>query len=129
VAQPVDARAAKVLIVDDSVDAAEMLAAFVAMKGATPYLAHDGAAAVKMAADVQPDVILLDIGMPGIDGYEACRQLRADPRSAGAFIIALTGWGQDQDKRRAKECGFDEHLTKPADLDVVEQLLLEAMQR
>jgi CheY-like chemotaxis protein len=104
-----------------------MLATFVTMKGGTAYLAHDGAQAVKLAADLQPDVILLDIGMPMMDGYEACRELRANPRSARAFIVALTGWGQDQDKARAKQSGFDAHLTKPADLDVVEQMLANAL--
>jgi two-component system, sensor histidine kinase len=118
-----DARAARVLIADDNVDAAEMLAVFVGMKGATAYTAHDGAAAVRIGAEVQPDVILLDIGMPGMDGYEACRQLRANPQSAGAFIVALTGWGQEQDIRRAEDAGFDAHLTKPADLDAVEKML------
>jgi CheY-like chemotaxis protein len=119
-------RPTRVLIADDNVDAAEMLSMFVSMKGATAYTAYDGLAAVRIGLDVQPDVILLDIGMPGIDGYEACRQLRADPRSAGAFIVALTGWGQEQDIKRAEEAGFDAHLTKPADLDALEQLLAQA---
>jgi PAS domain S-box-containing protein len=120
---------ARVLIADDNVDAAEMLATFVGMKGATPFVAHDGAAAVKIGSEVRPQLILLDIGMPGMDGYEACRQLRAHPNSSGAFIVALTGWGQDQDKERAQQSGFDAHLTKPADLDVVEEMLLKVSSR
>jgi PAS domain S-box-containing protein len=121
-------RGGSVVIADDNVDAAEMLAAFVSIKGWTPHVAHDGAAAVRLGVEVRPTVILLDIGMPGVDGYEACRQLRANPNSARAFIVALTGWGQDQDKERARQSGFDAHLTKPADLDIVEQLLARAAQ-
>ncbi len=119
----------RVLIADDDVDAAEMLAAFVTTQGRTAYLAHDGAMAVRMGADLQPDVILLDISMPGMNGYETCRQLRANPRSAGAFIVALTGWGLDQDKQHAKQSGFDAHLTKPADLELLATMLAEAAGR
>ena len=124
-AAPATTPATRVLIADDNVDAAEMLAAFVGIKGATAYIANDGAEAVRIGADVRPDLILLDIGMPGMDGYEACRQLRASPFSSGAFIVALTGWGQDQDKQRARQSGFDAHLTKPADLDVVAKMLAQ----
>jgi CheY-like chemotaxis protein len=119
----------RVLIADDDLAAAEMLAAFVTSKGGTVYLAHDGAMALRMGADLQPDVILLDISMPGMNGYETCRQLRANPRSSGAFIVALTGWGQDQDKQHAMKSGFDAHLTKPADLEVLATLLTEASER
>ena len=106
-----------------------MLAAFVTGRGDTAYLANDGAMAVRMGADLQPDVILLDISMPGMNGYETCRQLRANPRSARAFIVALTGWGQDQDKQHAMKSGFDAHLTKPADLELLAQLLADASER
>jgi len=119
----------RVLIADDDAAAAEMLAAFVTAKGDTAYLAHDGAMALRMGVDLQPDVILLDISMPGMNGYETCRQLRANPRSAGAFIVALTGWGQDQDKLHAMQSGFDAHLTKPADLELLAKLLAEASER
>ena len=120
---------ARVLIADDDAAAAEMLAAFVTTRGDAAYLAHDGAMAVRMGADLQPDVILLDISMPGMNGYETCRQLRANPRSSGAFIVALTGWGQEQDKLHAMRSGFDAHLTKPADLELLEKLLAEASAR
>jgi CheY-like chemotaxis protein len=106
-----------------------MLAAFVEMKGWTPHVAHDGATAVRLAAEVRPTVILLDIGMPGMDGYQACRQIRAQAQLAATFIVALTGWGQDQDKERAKQSGFDAHLTKPADLSVLEKLLADVAAR
>jgi CheY-like chemotaxis protein len=115
--------AVTVLIADDNIDSAEMLSTFVGLKGATAHIAHDGAEAVRLGAAIRPDLILLDIGMPGMDGYEACRQLRANPESAGAYIVALTGWGQDQDKQRARDSGFDAHLTKPADLTAVEKML------
>ena len=120
---------ARVLIADDNIDAAEMLATFVGMKGATAYLAHDGAAAVRIGGEIAPDLVLLDIGMPGMDGYEACRRLRETPNAAAALIVALTGWGQDQDKERARLSGFDAHLTKPADLDIVEKMLERAVAR
>ena len=120
---------ARVLIADDDVAAATMLSDFVTTLGATVYLAHDGAMALRMGADLQPDIILLDISMPGMNGYETCRQLRANPRSAGAYIVALTGWGQDQDKERAMKSGFDTHLTKPADLEMLAKLLAEASAR
>jgi PAS domain S-box-containing protein len=126
---PVATRGGDVLIADDNVDAAEMLAAFVEMKGWTPHVAHDGATAVRLAAEVRPTVILLDIGMPGMDGYQACRQIRAQAQLAATFIVALTGWGQDQDKERAKQSGFDAHLTKPADLSVLEKLLADVAAR
>lgn len=122
-------RPTRVLIADDDAAAAEMLAAFVTTRGDTVFLAHDGAMALRMGVDLQPDVILLDISMPGMNGYETCRQLRANPRSAGAFIIALTGWGQDQDKQHAMKSGFDAHLTKPADLELLATLMAEASAR
>ena len=120
---------ARVLIADDDTAAAEMLAAFVTANGGTAYLAHDGAMALRMGGDLQPDVILLDISMPGMNGYETCRQLRANPRSAGAYIVALTGWGQDQDKLIAMKSGFNAHLTKPADLELLAKLIAEASAR
>ena len=126
---PLPASGVRVLIADDNVDAAEMLSTFIGLKGGTAHVAHNGADAVRLAAEVRPDLVLLDIGMPGMDGYEACRHLRANPNSAGAFIVALTGWGQDEDKERARQSGFDAHLTKPADLNVVEKMLAKAAAR
>ena len=117
---------ARVLIADDNADAAEMLAAFVAAKGGTPYVANSGSAALAIAADVRPNVILLDIGMPEMDGYETCRRLRREAHTRDALIVALTGWGQDQDRVRAKESGFNAHLTKPADLEALEKMLIAA---
>ena len=86
-------------------------------------LAHDGPEALVEAAAFDPEVVLLDIGLPTMDGYEVARRLRADPATAGAALIALTGWGQQDDRRRSREAGFDHHLVKPVDHDVLEQLL------
>jgi CheY-like chemotaxis protein len=79
--------------------------------------------ALETAAAFRPDVVLLDIGMPKLDGYEVCRRLRAQPWGAGVLIVAVTGWGQDSDKRRAREAGFDHHLTKPMDPAALYDLL------
>jgi CheY-like chemotaxis protein len=77
--------------------------------------ADDGLAALEVAAAFRPDLVLLDIGMPRLDGYEVCRRLRAEPWSEGVLIVAVTGWGQEADKQRARDAGFDLHLTKPMD--------------
>src|SRR5690606_12680892 len=86
-------------------------------------VAYDGAAALEVLAGFDPDVIILDIGLPVMDGYEVARHIRGDPRHAGVQLVALTGYGQPSDVARSKEAGFDEHLVKPVDLDVLEALL------
>jgi signal transduction histidine kinase/ActR/RegA family two-component response regulator len=116
----------RVLIVDDNADAAETLASLVGTLGGEARTAADGPSGIRCASEFSPDVILLDIGMPGMDGYETCRRIRQERRGKRAFIIAITGWGQEGDKRRAVEAGFDAHLTKPADPLVLERLLAEA---
>jgi two-component system CheB/CheR fusion protein len=85
--------------------------------------AHDGLAALEKAATFRPDLILLDIGMPGLNGYEVCQRLREQSDLAGTLIVALTGWGQDEDRRRSHEAGFDMHVTKPIDPQLLEDLL------
>ena len=90
------------------------------------FTAYDGADGVRCAADFLPDVILLDIGMPEVDGYEVCRRIRALSVGHLPFIVALTGWGQVHDRERALNGGFDAHLTKPADPRTLEQLLADA---
>ena len=85
--------------------------------------AKDGLQAVEAAAAFQPDVILLDIGMPKLNGYEACRRIREQPGGQKAVLIALTGWGQDEDKRRSAEAGFNHHLVKPVDPAALGELL------
>ncbi len=114
----------KVLVADDNADAAESLVEMLRMMGNTVHQASDGLQAVEGAALFEPDVIVLDIGMPKLNGYEACRRIREQPWGKQATLIALTGRGQEEDKRRSKEAGFDHHLVKPIDPTVLEQLLL-----
>jgi PAS domain S-box-containing protein len=116
----------RVLVIDDNVDAADTLAALVRAFGAEVATAYDGRAGLARAASFAPDVVLLDIGMPELDGYEACRQLRATHVGARAFIVAITGWGQLHDRERAIAAGFDAHLTKPADPRTLAALLANA---
>ncbi|HEY0825644.1 MAG TPA: ATP-binding protein, partial [Ramlibacter sp.] len=103
----------KVLVVDDNPDAAETLSQLLQLLGHEPRTAGDGAAALECFDEFQPDVVLLDIGLPGMDGYEVARRLRT--RGGAVRLVALTGWGQADDKRRAAEAGFDTHWTKPVD--------------
>ncbi|HEX7378463.1 MAG TPA: response regulator [Pirellulales bacterium] len=117
------ARPRRVLVVDDQPDAAKTLAALLAHLGHEVRIAHDGSAALETAADFRPQVVLLDIGLPGMDGHEVARQLRRRPELAGALLIALTGWGQDDDRRRSHAAGFDAHLVKPVDFAALQALL------
>jgi len=112
-----------VLVVDDNVDAAQMLAALLEMHGHAVTLAYDGESAVETAMRIRPDVGLFDIGLPDIDGHEVARRLRAVPETAGTMLVALTGYGQEQDQRRAREAGFDHHMVKPADVVKLLELL------
>lgn len=109
----------KVLVVDDNEDAAEMIAMLLQLDGHEVRVAHDAESALAAAAGFLPEVGLFDIGLPGTDGYELARRVRRDSRLPGIYLVAMTGWGQDEDRRRASEAGFDWHLTKPADPDAV----------
>ena len=111
------------LIVDDNADAAESLAVLLTMYGHETRVAHDGERALHAAGEFRPDVVFLDIGMPNLDGHETARRLRAQPWGQSLVIVALTGWGQAEDRRRSKEAGFDHHLVKPADPVVVSKLI------
>jgi CheY-like chemotaxis protein len=113
----------RVLVVDDNRDAADSLGAVLQLAGHEVRTAYDGEAAVYSAATWQPEVVLLDIGLPGMNGYEAAARIRGAPWGAGMVLVAVTGWGQEEDKRRAAESGFDVHLTKPVDLDSLASLL------
>ncbi len=115
----------RVLVVDDNADSAEMLAMLVRTLGGEARMASDGESAVRAALEFAPDLVFLDIGLPGIDGYETCRRIRAR-LGANVKMVAITGWGQEQDKQRAATAGFDTHLTKPADPSVLELLLTDA---
>ena len=113
----------RVLVVDDNIDAADTLGALLEMIGHTTRVANDGYQAIEMAAAFQPQVVFLDIGLPGMNGYEVARKLRQMPGMDRAFLVALTGWGAREDRDRSSEAGFDHHLTKPADMTAVETLL------
>jgi PAS domain S-box-containing protein len=116
-------RPLSVLIADDNRDSAESLGLLLELSGHEIHLAHDGLQALIVAADKRPQVALLDIGMPGMDGYEVAAKLRREPWGADMVLIAITGWGQDDAKRAAKAAGFDHHLTKPMDSAVLESIL------
>ena len=115
--------AVTILLVDDNRDAADSMRMLLREAGAEVRVAHDGAEALEAFEACRPRVVLLDIGMPGMDGYEVARRLRASPRGAHAALVALTGWGQDEDRRRVREAGFDHHLVKPADFDTLQSLI------
>ncbi|MGH8728386.1 MAG: chemotaxis protein CheB [Burkholderiales bacterium] len=113
----------RILVVDDNVDAAESLHTLLSMDGHDVRTAHDGPAALEAAAAFQPEVVVLDIGLPGMNGYEVARRLRWQPGFAETVLIALTGYGQTEDRRLANEAGIDHHLTKPANIDAINELL------
>ena len=113
----------RVLVVDDNADAAESLAALLELSGHATRVANDGDEAVRIAHEFQPDIVFLDIGMPGKDGYEVARELRASQQTRQAVLVALTGWGAKDDRARSRKAGFDHHLTKPAALEAVDELL------
>src|SRR5690606_21418712 len=116
----------RVLVVDDQHDSADTLAALLRMMGHDVTTAYDGEAAVDRARDLDPDLVFLDIGLPGITGYDAARRIRELPGGDRALLVALTGWGQEEARKRSLEAGFDRHLVKPlypAALDEVLQLL------
>jgi CheY-like chemotaxis protein len=111
----VEERRRSVLVVDDNKDAAVSLAMLLDLSGNQTHLAHDGEAALLAAEKYRPDVVLLDIGMPRMNGHEVCRRLRQKPWGKDLKVIALTGWGQEQDRLKSEEAGFDGHLVKPVD--------------
>ncbi len=113
----------RILVVDDNIDGADSLATMLQMKRIETRIAYDGEEAVTLAREFQPHVILLDIGLPKLDGYEACRRIRAQCGRRKVVIIAQTGWGQQQDRHRSQEAGFDYHLVKPLDATDLLKLL------
>jgi len=122
-------RPLRVLVVDDNEDAATMLGMRLKRAGHTIQLVCDGLAAVDAAVDFLPDVVLLDIGLPGMDGYEVARRLRQLPLLEGVVLVATTGYGQDADRRLAELAGFDHHLVKPTDFGKLTQILAAVPQR
>ena len=115
-------RRLRVLVVDDNFDAAETMAMLIELDGHETQIAHDGIEAVAVALAVRPDVVLLDIGLPRLNGYEACRAMRKGGL-ADALIIATTGYGQDEDRRQSREAGFDSHQLKPLSLPTIQELV------
>jgi PAS domain S-box-containing protein len=115
--------AQRVLVVDDNVDAACSLELLLRSLGHETRVAHDGATALQAASDFEPDIVLLDIGMPDLDGYEVARRLRAQRNGRNIRIVAVTGWGQDADRERSREAGFDVHLVKPVGSDELARAL------
>ncbi|MBC7983541.1 MAG: response regulator, partial [Candidatus Obscuribacterales bacterium] len=117
------AQARRVLIVEDNVDAAQSLAILLAASGHDVRVSHDGPTAVEAALDHPPDVVLLDIGLPGFDGYEVARRMREQPILGNVELVALTGYGRSSDLQRAHDAGFDHHLVKPANFEQIKQIL------
>ena len=112
----------RILVVDDSIDSAETLGELLKIWGHDVRLAHDGPAAVAAARDYRPEVVLLDIGLPGMDGFAVAAQLRKEG-IGGRMLVALTGYGEQQDRDRARQVGFDHHLVKPIEPDTLQKLL------
>jgi CheY-like chemotaxis protein len=116
----------RVLVVDDNHDGADSLLLVLQAYGHEARAAYDGESGLKLAREFRPDVVLLDLGMPGLDGYEVARRLRHDEGLHDALLVAVTGWGEEEARRRSAEAGFDLHLLKPADLGQLQRLLAEA---
>jgi CheY-like chemotaxis protein len=119
----------RVLVVDDNMDTALSLAMLLKTAGHETFTAHDGLAAIESADAQRPDVVLLDIGLPKIDGREVCRRIRSQPWGKKMIVIAVTGWGQDEDRRKSEDAGFDGHLVKPVDYDRLAELLRSSTPR
>jgi CheY-like chemotaxis protein len=117
--------ARRVLIVDDNVDAADSLRLMLEIRGHDARAAYDGPSALEELSKFDAEIVLLDLGMPHMDGLEVARRIRALPLAAAPRLIALTGWGQPEDKLRTSEAGFDAHLTKPVDLIALAELIEE----
>ena len=113
----------RVLVVDDNVDAAQTLGLLLKATGHDACMAYDGVNAVKVALEFLPNIVLLDIGLPGLDGYEVAKRLRQDSSLDGVVLVAVTGYGQASDKLRSQDAGFNHHLVKPTDFGKVQQIL------
>jgi CheY-like chemotaxis protein len=113
----------RVLLVDDNVDATEPLSLLLQTKGHETRVATSGEDALRLAAEFRPQCVVLDLGLPGMDGYEVARRLRAHPESAGVVLVALTGWAGRDVRARAAEAGFDYHLVKPVNWEELERIV------
>ncbi len=115
----------RILVVDDNCDSANSLAQLLNMSGHQTEVAHDGPAAIEAAGRFQPDIVLLDIGLPGLSGYDVCRAIRREAWGRRAVLVALTGWGQQEDRQKTHEAGFDRHFVKPVDYDALMNVLFD----
>ncbi len=118
----------RILIVDDNVDAAEIMGVLLESLGHDIQTAHDGHCGVQMARLFRPDVVLLDVGLPEMNGYEVARHLRQDPETRNLLLVAVTGYGQPEDLRRSDEAGFDLHVLKPVGMESLQSILARAEQ-
>jgi CheY-like chemotaxis protein len=123
------APARRVLVADDNRDGAEIMSLLLQQYGYEVNVAHSGTEALTVAAQSTPEIAILDIGMPGMTGYEVARRIRAEAWGQRMMLIALTGWGQEEDKKKAFEAGFDHHLIKPIDPDALEALMASGYPR
>jgi len=119
----VTAGTCRILVADDNRDAAESMSMVLRLMGNEVRTVNDGIKAVEEAEAFRPDMVLLDIGMPRLNGYDAARRIRAERWGKAILVVAMTGWGQDEDKRLASEAGFDQHFTKPVNPADLEQLI------
>jgi len=114
----------RILVVDDNKDCAKVLMWTLELLGHTAQVAYNGQSAIALAKSFHPDVVFLDIGLPGMNGYEVCKAMRNEPILQNTFFVAQTGWGQNEHRERSKEAGFDHHLVKPIDIEVLKNILL-----
>jgi CheY-like chemotaxis protein len=126
-AQPT--KSLRLLVVDDNVDTAEGLAMLLQVSRHDVRTAHDGPTALEAALDYRPDVVLLDIGLPGLNGFEVAKRIRQQPTLKSIVLVAMTGYGQDSDHQRSREAGFDHHLIKPADFGKLQEILAKAVEK
>jgi CheY-like chemotaxis protein len=119
-------RQMRILIVDDNRDGAESLSLYTKLLGHTTELAYTGVEAISKVSKFKPDVVLLDIGLPGMSGFEVAKLIRAMPDAVGTGLVAVTGWGSEDLKRKSTEAGFNEHLTKPVELSRIKEILWSA---
>ena len=127
--EPKIARPLRVLVVDDNVDTVLSFSMLLKASGHDVLTANDGVTAVQVASDHQPDVVLLDIGLPGLNGYEVAKRIRQQPAGEAVVLIALTGYGQDTDRQLSAQAGFNHHLVKPARLEQVKEILATAAEQ
>jgi CheY-like chemotaxis protein len=112
-----------VLVVDDNRDAAKSLGQLLKIHGVAVQVVHDGPAALDKVEEFRPHIVLLDLGMPGMDGFEVAQKIRANPAMKDVLLVALTGWGQEEDRRRTHAAGFNHHLVKPLDVALLKPIL------